>query len=292
FRRPLDCFLLRAPRPPAAVRRGAGGSTRRLLRLSRARRAVRRAVADDPAGRALDALDLVQRRSRTGLRARHPQLRRRLEDLRPRRSARVRPVPGRRSRQRRSRTIAGPHASLPRAGRRLRPLARARPGQRAAAAPGRRRTGGDAPRPQRVAGERTGHGARRAGGILHGARAERGARSMAEHLNVPTRKALMDASSLCQLRTHYNVEIEHWLLRLLETRDTDFEPIVRRFELDPGRLRADLERELDATSVRTGHVLLALLSEKGFAAQAREMSEEFEKISADGLRREFTALLT
>ena len=64
-------------------------------------------------------------------------------------------------------------------------------------------------------------------------------------LNNTTRRTLEAATGLCLSRTHYNVEIEHWLLKLLEQGGNDFEFIIRQFDVDPMRLQADLNRALD-----------------------------------------------
>ena len=39
-------------------------------------------------------------------------------------------------------------------------------------------------------------------------------------LNDTSRKSLENAAGLCSSRSNYNVEIEHWLLKLLESPDT------------------------------------------------------------------------
>ena len=42
-------------------------------------------------------------------------------------------------------------------------------------------------------------------------------RSLVAHLNDDCRRALESAAGLCLSATHYNIEIEHWLLMLLES---------------------------------------------------------------------------
>ena len=69
-------------------------------------------------------------------------------------------------------------------------------------------------------------------------------------LSDATRGALESAAGLCLARTHYDVEIEHYLLKLLDGADTDFARILRHFEVNPSRLSADLTRSLD--KLRTG----------------------------------------
>jgi type VI secretion system protein VasG len=48
-------------------------------------------------------------------------------------------------------------------------------------------------------------------------------------LNDTCRRALEGAAGLCMSRTNYNVEIEHWLLKLLEVPNTDLAAILRGF---------------------------------------------------------------
>lgn len=70
-------------------------------------------------------------------------------------------------------------------------------------------------------------------------------------LNEQCRRALEAAAGLTLSRSHYNVEIEHWLLKLIESGDTDIPAILRHCEIDPGRVLADLNRSLDR--LRTGN---------------------------------------
>ena len=70
-------------------------------------------------------------------------------------------------------------------------------------------------------------------------------KSLVAKINDATRNALESAASLALSRTHYDVEIEHYLLRLLETTDTDAEKIFHHFSIDPMRLTADLNKLLD-----------------------------------------------
>ena len=51
-------------------------------------------------------------------------------------------------------------------------------------------------------------------------------------LNDHCARALADAASLCETRAHRDIEVEHWLIKLLELGDGDLVAIVRRYELD------------------------------------------------------------
>ena len=64
-------------------------------------------------------------------------------------------------------------------------------------------------------------------------------------LNEPCRRALEAAAGLTLSRTHYNVEIEHWLLTLADRADSDIAAILRHYEIDQGRFATDLNRALD-----------------------------------------------
>jgi type VI secretion ATPase, ClpV1 family len=77
-------------------------------------------------------------------------------------------------------------------------------------------------------------------------------------LNEPTRIALEGAAGLCLSRTHYNVEIEHWLIKLLENSDSDINAVLKKYEVNPGRLLQQLNTELDR--IRAGNTRAPALS--------------------------------
>ena len=83
-------------------------------------------------------------------------------------------------------------------------------------------------------------------------------KSLVGKLNETCRAALEGAAGLCLARTHYNVEIEHWILKLLEVADSDITALVEKFDLDPGKLTADLNRELD--KIKSGNTRAPALS--------------------------------
>jgi type VI secretion system protein VasG len=140
-------------------------------------------------------------------------------------------------------------------------------------------------------------------------------------LNEPSRRALENAVGLTTSRTHYNVEVEHWLLKLLEIQDGDLAKLLPRYNVDVGRLAADLNRAIDrfktgngrapalapqivtlvreawvaasidlgAPHVRSGHLLLALLGEDTLGATARDASGQLARLAPDTLKRDFAA---
>ena len=70
-------------------------------------------------------------------------------------------------------------------------------------------------------------------------------RSLIGKLNETARATLEAAAGLCLARTHYDIEIEHFLLKALDSSDNDLAFILRHFEIDASRLTAELTRSLD-----------------------------------------------
>src|SRR5437667_10142442 len=77
-------------------------------------------------------------------------------------------------------------------------------------------------------------------------------RSLIGKFNPATRNATEAAAGLCLSRTHYNVEIEHYLFKLLDTTDGDFAAIARHAEIDKARLATELTRALDRFKTGNG----------------------------------------
>ena len=141
-------------------------------------------------------------------------------------------------------------------------------------------------------------------------------KSLVGKLNESCRTALEGAAGLCLARTHYNVEIEHWLLKLIELPDSDITALLEKFEINPGKLTADLNRELDKikagntrapalsptvvdlaknawmlASVEYGHpqatsahVLAALMLDESLRRSTEVSSGELKKIAPESLR--------
>src|SRR5947207_13419386 len=77
-------------------------------------------------------------------------------------------------------------------------------------------------------------------------------RTLIDKLNATCRRALEGAAGLCLSRTHYHVEIEHWLTKLLETPNTDLPAILRQYGLDAGRVMRELGKTLDQFKTGNG----------------------------------------
>ena len=123
------------------------------------------------------------------------------------------------------------------------------------------------------------------------------------------------AAGFCLSRTNPSVEIEHWLLKLLDTPNTDLTRLFRQFDVDTARLQRDLTRAVDgfrtgnsrtptlsttvdqllreawllasvqfkAESVRSGVLLMALLADEKLARLARDTSRELDKVQVEPL---------
>ena len=127
------------------------------------------------------------------------------------------------------------------------------------------------------------------------------------------------AASLCLARGHYEVDLEHLFLALLDDTSSDLGVVLRANKLSVDTLRRDLERELErlktgntrtpvfsphlialfeqawliasldshAGRIRSGHLLLALLSAPDLAQFAQRMSTIFAEVPVETLKHKF-----
>jgi type VI secretion system protein VasG len=148
-------------------------------------------------------------------------------------------------------------------------------------------------------------------------------RALISRLNDESRRALESAAGLCLSRTHYDVEIEHYLMKALDDTAGDVAAILKHYGIDRSRLASELTRSLDklktgnarnpsfspslvkmfseawtigslefgATKVRTGHLILALRSVDELTRLTQGVSKELEKIPAEGLKKEFASIV-
>ena len=141
-------------------------------------------------------------------------------------------------------------------------------------------------------------------------------KSLVSKLDDVCRTTLEGAAGLSLSRTNYNVEVEHWLLKLIDRSTADIAIILNHFEVDTGRLTQDINRQIDrfktgngrapalapgivtlireawlaasledgSAQIRSGHVLLALLTADALAPATRDMSSQFAKLPVETLR--------
>src|SRR5262249_23086225 len=148
-------------------------------------------------------------------------------------------------------------------------------------------------------------------------------KSLVSKLNTTCRSAMENAIGLCQSRTNYNVEIEHWLLKLLEPAQTDLARIFKHYDVDPAKVSRELTRTLDQLKtgnarlpelslelmdlmreawvlaslefktprIRSGYLLAALMSDRNLSSRARTASAELGKIPGERLIKEVGTLI-
>ena len=147
-------------------------------------------------------------------------------------------------------------------------------------------------------------------------------RVLINKLNGFCKTSLEGSAGLCLSRSHFYVEIEHWLLKILEDQENDFHSIFRYFGLDVSKVTRDLNKSLERlktgnehapalstylvslikqswlqasieqsnTHVRSGHLLLALFKDDSLAMLTSGISPELEKINYEKLSLEFAEI--
>jgi type VI secretion system protein VasG len=141
-------------------------------------------------------------------------------------------------------------------------------------------------------------------------------------LNPTCRQAALLAANNCLARGHYEVDLEHLLLALLDEPASDVALVLRASRIDSHALRADIERELQRLKngntrtpvfskhlidlleqawliasldsqigrIRSGHLLLALLSAPDLAQFAERMSPLLRDVPVTELKHNFDEL--
>ncbi|MBB3896886.1 type VI secretion system ATPase TssH [Roseococcus suduntuyensis] len=147
-------------------------------------------------------------------------------------------------------------------------------------------------------------------------------KSLVARLTDVARRQFEAALGLTVARTHYNVEAEHVLLKLVEAPGSDVTAILKDAGVEAGAVLAELTRALDKmrtgngrapglspdivawlreawliTSleanqgrIRSGHMLAALLADEGLARTVKDSAPSLLKIAPDSLRRNLDAI--
>ena len=69
---------------------------------------------------------------------------------------------------------------------------------------------------------------------------------LVEKLSPDCRKSLEGAVAICNSRSHFTVELEHWLLAMIEQQLDDVRLIFSAFDIDVDRVQQDLNQSLEA----------------------------------------------
>lgn len=142
-------------------------------------------------------------------------------------------------------------------------------------------------------------------------------KSLIEKLNLYSKNALESAAGMCLSRTHYNIEIEHWLLKLMDDTNADIMLILKHYNVDVEQLNTDILKSLekvktgnarppaisqnivelcreawlmasleyDSCQLRSGEIFIGLLADEQLARFANNISKELAKISVENLRQ-------
>lgn len=142
-------------------------------------------------------------------------------------------------------------------------------------------------------------------------------------LNPTCQQTLFAAVGACSSRTHYHVEIEHWLAGLLEVPNTDLAKLLRHYDIDGARVRRDVAETLNrfktgnarkpdlsfdlldliqeawlyaslehgAGRVRSGHLLTALLNSRPLLLRIQSTSAELARLPGEQLHKEAAAIM-
>jgi type VI secretion system protein VasG len=136
------------------------------------------------------------------------------------------------------------------------------------------------------------------------------------------RHAAERAANLCMARGHYEVDLEHLFLALIEQPTSDFAMIARHSGVSLEQLERDLTMEISrfrdgntrtpvfssrlptlfehawliasldshTTRIRSGHLLLALLTQPELAQLAQRASAQFARFKLDEIKHDFAKL--
>ncbi len=148
-------------------------------------------------------------------------------------------------------------------------------------------------------------------------------KSLIGKLNDRSRGVVESAAGLCLSRTHYDVEIEHFLLKAMDAVDGDLAAILKHYGVNRSRFTSDLTASLDrlksgnartpalspslvkmlstawtlgsvdfgAHQIRTGHALLALLTDPELKRLISGTTRELNEINPDDFRNHFPQIV-
>lgn len=141
-------------------------------------------------------------------------------------------------------------------------------------------------------------------------------KALIERLDEAPRKALEAAAGLCLSRTHYDVEVEHYLLKLFDEPAGEFVDLLDNFEVNRASLTADLTHCIDKlrsgnartpalspsiarmlnvawsvasldfreSRIRTGHTIVAILQDEELRRQFSETTRLLAEIPVAGAK--------
>jgi type VI secretion system protein VasG len=148
--------------------------------------------------------------------------------------------------------------------------------------------------------------------------------NLIQRLNSTSRNALEAAAGLCLSRAHYEVEIEHFLLKLAEGTDNDLLRVLRHFGIDASRFTTDVSRSLNwlkagnqgtphlsdslvrilvdgwgfgsidflASQVRSGFAVLAAAQNEEISRMLVKICPDWRQLNAEALHLDFEEIVS
>lgn len=147
--------------------------------------------------------------------------------------------------------------------------------------------------------------------------------SLIEKLDPDCRKGLETAAELCVSQTNYNVEVEHFLLKLLETPDSDIHRLLKYYDIAVADVTRELTRAIDrfkrgnsrtpalspyiltlceqawlvaslqlgSSTIRPGAVFKAILDDDNLRGVILESVPALKRISREAVKKEFDEII-
>lgn len=147
-------------------------------------------------------------------------------------------------------------------------------------------------------------------------------KTLIQKLGPHCERSLETAVGMCLSRSHYTVEIAHWLIRLVEITDGDLAFLLPHYQIAASSLLADLQQylerqktgnsqspvlsqwlvdwiqeawllasvEFNAKQIRSGHLLYALLQATNLAQVTLTLSPQLKKLNLEDFRKNLTEI--
>lgn len=146
---------------------------------------------------------------------------------------------------------------------------------------------------------------------------------LVKHMSPSSRELLEKAVALASSRSHFSIEVEHWLFELIQSNDKDTSIILSHFGVSTDTLFTDLSNKIEliktgndgfpkigqditrllfeswmiasseysSLQIHSCHILLAFVENPHLRLKALKISSEFEKLSAEDIREQCETLL-
>jgi type VI secretion system protein VasG len=146
---------------------------------------------------------------------------------------------------------------------------------------------------------------------------------LVKHMSSDSRNVLEKSVALASSRSHFSIEVEHWLFEILQIKDKDIDVIFSHFGVDYDTLFTHLSNNIElmktgndgfpkigqdiarllfeswmiasseysSLQISSCHILLAIIDNPHLKLKVLKISSEFEKLDADDIREQCETLL-